>query len=382
MKFTLISALTLFTVLGLSQQAKAVNVEACAKNPMTSKPQVINLLQPIDQKLLNCVPGLSSIANTWKSKANKIASATSKFKIGNNGKSRIEKLEYNLAGNYISLVASARAAHTWKVPAVREKVPVDKWRWIEKEVCSPRNPFNGRRKCLTVKEKVLYVEMEWRTITPETSASASATCDYSYTFNISTGESKPIFNCGKGALGSVKLDASAVTAILRGEMPTMGQLLTSVDLTPPLFKDESRDAYHDVRNNMIARHQGSYVYFSSESFVNWASAKNQGVNVILSAVTAGSYGPEFARQVQEQLRSELTNMGTFASQTAIQLGSEQLASMITGKGSMKLNGFDVSVKVVNTPEVTQKCIIKPRRECMPAIELPRLGFAVIATPAR
>jgi hypothetical protein len=370
MKFTLISALTLFTVLGLSQQAKALNVEACAKNPMTSKPQVINLLQPIDQKLLNCVPGLSSIANTWKSKANKIASATSKFKIGNNGKSKIEKLEYNLTGNYVSLVASARAAHTWKIKECAvPRIVQACGKWV-------RTPW-GSKECVAP-----YPKQEGCNKWIDEPISASATCSYNYTFNISTGESKPVFSCGRGLLGEYKLDASAVTAILRGEMPTMGQLLTSVDFTPPLFKDESRDAYHDVRNNMIARHQGSHVYFSSESFVTWASAKNQAAGVIATAISGGGYGAEFARQLEQKLHSEINFMGTFASQTAIQLGSEQLASMITDKGSMKLNGFDVSVKVVNTPEVTQKCIIKPRRECMPAIELPRLGFAVIATPAR
>ncbi|EKQ71159.1 hypothetical protein OsccyDRAFT_1488 [Leptolyngbyaceae cyanobacterium JSC-12] len=370
MKFPLVSALALFTVLGLSQQAKALNVEACAKNPMTSKPQVINLLQPIDQKFLNCVPGLSSIANEWKSRANRITSATNKFKIGNNGNSKIEKLEYNLAGNYISLGCSAKAAHTWKIKecAIPEMGQTGCDKWVRtpwgKECVQPTFGQTGCKKWL------------------EQPISVSATCTYNYTFNISTGESKPVFSCGRGALGEYKLDASAVTAILRGEMPKMSELLTSVDFTPPLFKDESRDAYHDVRNNMIARHQGSHVYFSSESFVNWASAKNQGANIILTAISGGGYGAEFARQLEQRLRSEINFMGTFASQTAIQLGSEQLASMITGKGSMKLNGFDVSVKVVNTPEVTQKCIIKPRRECMPAIELPRLGFAVIATPAR
>jgi len=348
------------------------------------------LLQPIDQMLLNCVPELSSIANKWKSQANKITSATSKFKIGNNGNSKIEKLEYNLTGNYISLVVSARAAHTWKVPSVTIKVPVDKWRWVD----IPYPDVRMVRKCrLGVcanvpeaftnyrKEKVPYVEIELRT-TPSTSASASATCSYDYTFNISTTESKPVFKCGRGALGEYKLDASAVTAILRGEMPTMGQLLTSVDITPPLFKDESRDTYNDVRNGIIAGHQGSYVYFSSESFVNFASVKNQAVNGIASFISGGTYSAELVRQFQEKLRSELTYMGTFASQTAIQLGVEQLVSMMIDKKSMNLKGYELSMKLVKTPEITQKCIIKPQRKCSPAIEIPRLGFAIIATPAK
>jgi hypothetical protein len=353
MRAQLLSALSVLTVLGLSQPAKALNIEACAKNPMTARPQVINLLQPIDQKLLNCVPGLSSIAGGWRNRASKITASVGKLKIGNNGKSSIEKLEYNLAGNYIDLRVSARAAHTWKIKeCLIPRIVFNKWGIPRQEGCN-----------------------KW----VEQPISASATCSYNYTFNISTGESKPVFKCGRGALGEYTLDASAVTDVLRGEMPTMGKLLTSVSVVPPLFKDESRDEYHSVRNNMISRHQGSTVYFSSESFVNWASAKNQGANIILSVLSGGSYGAEFARQVGQRLQSELTYMGTFASQTAIQLSVEQILSMMTGKGTMRLNGFDVSVKIVNTPEITQKCIIKPRRECAPAIELPRLGFAIIAT---
>jgi hypothetical protein len=224
--------------------------------------------------------------------------------------------------------------------------------------------------------------MEVRTITPETSASASTTCTYNYTFNISTGESKPVLSCGRGALGEYKIDASAVTAILRGEMPTMGSLLNSISITPPLFSDNTRDEYQNVRNDMISKHQGSVVYFSSESFVNWASAENQGANIIVSALTVGSYGAELIRQIEQRLRTELTYMGTFAAQSSIQLGSEQIVSMMTGKGTMRLQGFDISVKVVNTPKIIQKCMVQPRRECIPEIKSPRLGFAIIATPRK
>lgn len=439
MKFLLISAMTTVALLGLSEQAKALNVEACARNPLTDKPQVINLLQPIDQKLLDCVPELSSIADNWRAQASKITSATNQFQIGNNGTSNIETLEYHLTGNYISLVASARAAHTWTIPAVKTDVPVPKFRttrqctvpnmvptyktvkecavprmvnycvewgelcafgrcikecivpgvkqdgclqWLDKKVVSGTRQ-EGCKKWTEVKVPD-GVTIETRIISPAQSISASATCTYNYTLNLSTGESKPVFSCGQGTLGEYKLDASAVTAILNGEMPTMGKLLTSVDFTPPLFQDESRDEYQNVRNSIIARHQGqgSIVYFSSQSFVNWASAKTQGANIILTAISGGGYGAEFARQVKQQLQTELTFMSSFAAQTATEFGIEQFMQMLTGGETIKLNGYDISVKAVNTPEVIQKCIVQPRRECSPEIESPRLGFAVIATPVR
>ncbi len=391
MKFTVISALSVFTVLGLSQQAKAYNLEACAKDPITSKPEVINLLQPIDQKMVNCIPNLDSITNQWQSKANSILSALNAVKIGNEGENDIEKLEYNTTGNTISLIVKVRAKHTWKetIPAIITNVPVDKWRWVDvpypdvrwEKKCSlgvcvkVPVPFTNHRK-----EKVPYTEMELRTITPEkvVSATASATCKYDYTFNLSTLEQKPIFNCGQGSLGNYELNASAITKILSGEMPTLGSLLTSVSLTPPLFKDANRDEYQKIKNEIISSNSNSIVYFSSESFVNWASAENQGANIILAALSGGGYSAELVRQIEEKLRSELTFMTAFASQTAINLGVEQIIAMMTGSSTQNFGGYNVSVKVVNTPYVVQKCVVNG--DCTPEIELPRLGFAIVATP--
>lgn len=390
MKFQLVFALTIFAILGLSQQAKAYNIEACAKDPMTTKPEKINLLQPIDTKMVNCIPKLDLISSQWQSKSDKILSVISQIKIGNNGSTGIEKLEYNITGNYISLVASAKAAHTWKVtiPAVKTKVPVDKWRWVD--VPYPDVRWNKKCKlgvCVKTpeyftnyrREKVPYTEMEIRTITPEkvVSESASTTCKYDYTFNLSTSEQKPVFNCGQGSLGNYKVDASAITKILNGEMPSLGSLLTSVNLTPPLFKDANRDTYNDVKNGIIASHAGSIVYFSSESFVNWASAENQGANVILSVISGGGYSAELTRQIAEKLRTELTFMGVFASQTAINLGIDQIISMMTESSTQNFGGYKISVKVVNTPSVIQKCIVNGG-DCTPEIKSPRLGFAIIA----
>ncbi|MFM6629419.1 MAG: hypothetical protein ACKPJK_09175 [Microcystis panniformis] len=418
MKSLSIFALIVSTVFGLSQKARAFDVEACAKNPLTTKPESINLLEPIDQKLLNCVPELSSIADKWRANADRIKSAVGELRIGNNGTSSIDRLEYNLTGNYISLSCSARAAHTWKIKecavprmvttyrTVKEcAVPrmvqdCAKWvrtpwgkecvapflrqdgceRWVEKRIPSGTRQEGCNR--WVEKQVPSGVRQEGCNQWVEEPVSASATCTYNYTFNMLTGESKPVFSCGQGALGEYKLDASAVTAILNGEMPNMGQILTSVSITPPLFSDESRDEYNNVRNDMISRHSGSIVYFSSEAFVNWASVENQGASIIATVLSGGSYGAEFARQVEQRLRTELTYMGTFASQTAIQLGTEQILSMMMGQGSMNLNSFDISVKVVDTPKVIQKCMIQPRRECSPEIQSPRVGFAIIATPTK
>lgn len=264
---------------------------------MTSTPQVINLLQPLDQKMVNCIPKLDSIASQWQSKADNIRAAINQIKLGNNGTTGIEKLEYNVTGNSISLGASAKAAHTWEVKnpptTIKEKFPVTKYRKVEE--CITRKKIFGRTICIGFETKNMpYVEIEWRTITIPSKTireSASATCKYDYTFNLSNFEQKPIFNCGRGSLGNFKLDASAFAKIFNDEMPTLGSLVTSISLTPPLFKDVNHDTYNDVKNGIIASHAGSIVYFYSESFVNWASVENQGVNGIAAVISGGAYGP-------------------------------------------------------------------------------------------
>ena len=396
MKFPLISAFTIFSLLGLCQSAKAYNLEACVKDPMTSKPQTINLLKPVDQKMLNCIPKLDSIASEWQSRSNSISSAINRVQIGNQGENEIEKLEYNLLSNTIFLVAKVRAKHTWKVtiPEVKEKVPVDKYRWVKvpypdvrkEEKCIGRGgrfkvckdvpvPFTNYRK-----EKVPYVEMEERIITPEqvVSKSASTTCKYDYTYNISTSERKPVFNCGQGSLGNYKLDASAITNILNGQTPSLGSLLTSFSYTPPLIKDENRDTYNPTKETIMLNNYRSIVYFSSESFVNWASLENFAASAIASFFTGGAYSQEIMRQMTEKLRTEVTFMTVFASQTAINLGAEEIVKMMTEKSTQNLGGYNVSVKFVDTPIMIRKCIVNTG-DCIPEIPSPRLGFAVIAS---
>lgn len=389
--------LSVFTILGMSQQAKGYDLEACAKDPIDRKPDVINLLQPFDQKMINCIPKLDSVASKWQSKSSSMLSAINQVKMGNEGENDIEKLEYNLGSNTISFVLKARAKHTWSVttPEIKENVPIPKFR-TSRECLIPKMGQTGCKKkvfgqCVLPtfgqvgcnKWKDIKIpdgfNMELRVLAPAKTIkeSASATCKYEYTLNLSTLEQKPIFNCGQGYLGNFKLDASAITQILNGEMPTVGKWLDALSFTPPLFKDANRDEYESVKNKLISAHPNSIVYFSSSSFVNWASTKNQGANVILSIISGGSFGAELTRQIEERLRTELTFMGIFASQTGTQLATGQIVSMMTGKESLDLQGYRVSVKVINTPEVYQKCVVNG--DCIPAIELPRLGFAIIAT---
>lgn len=108
-------------------------------------------------------------------------------------------------------------------------------------------------------------------------------------------------------------------------------------------------------------------------------SKNQAANVIITALSGGGYSPEFLRQLEEKLRSEIIYMADFTAQTAIDLGTEQILSMIQERKILNFDRYTVSVKVVDTPEVQQKCVVN-RSECTPPIQLSRLGFAIIASP--
>lgn len=385
-----LSLTTLSTVLGSPQSATAYDLEACAKNQM-SVPEVIDLLHPIDQKMIDCIPKLDLVAKQWQSRADEILSTINKVRIGNQGKNTIQKLEYNVNSKTLLLVAQIQAKHTWQttIPETKTEVPVEKWRLVDVPYPDTRWVKKCRMGiCVKVPEvftnykqqKVPYVVMEMRTITPEkvVSSTESATCKYDYTFNLSTLEDKPIFNCGQGSLGNYKLDASAITKILKGEMPTLGSLISNISFTPPLFKDANYDSYNDQRNKIIAEHPNSQVYFSSQSFVEWATAENHGVNIVATAISGGSYAPEFVRQIEERLITELRFLGTWASQTAVDLSNKQVISMLTTGEVIKLGKFSISVKSVNVPYVYQKCIVDGNN-CTPELKSPRLGFAIIAT---
>lgn len=343
-------ALTIASIFGLSPQAKAYNLKACNDAPF-KKTDVINLLQPVDQKMINCIPELNSTASKWKSKANKINSVIGKLQIGNNGKSKIERLEYRPSGNSIFLVALAKAAHTWKIKeCILPRIVINKWGLPKQDGCE-----------------------KW----VDKSISASTTCNYEYTYYISSKQSKPVFKCGKGALGSVKLDASAVNNILQGEMPTLGQILNAVDLTPPGFQDKSSDEYDNIRTKMLSNHSTSKVYFSSRSFVEWAATDTQAANLGASIVTFGAYTAKLKQELIKQLSGEIKNIGI---ELGVQLATDQIISMMENRGVIKVDGFDVSVKVVSVPKYMQKCMVKPRKDCLPRIQIPRAGYAIIVTP--
>jgi hypothetical protein len=144
-KSLIVCSFSIFTIIGLSQQAQGYNLEACAKDPMISKPERIYLLHPVDRKIINCIPKLDSIASQWQSKSNSMLSTINQVRIGNDGENNIEKLEYDVVSNTISFVLRVKSKHTWKVtiPEVKERVPIPQLK--TRQECSI--PLMGQTGC-------------------------------------------------------------------------------------------------------------------------------------------------------------------------------------------------------------------------------------------
>jgi hypothetical protein len=393
-------------IIVLPEEGHAFDLAACSQSPLTQVPEPINLLAPIDSKLINCVPGVAQIQSRWLGSVRQIQNAMGNFAIGNKGKAKIEKLEYYPSSKLISLQVSANAAHRWT--RVKEcLVPrMETTYSTVKECASPRivqvcgkwvtikNPFTGK----TVSKECIapypaqegcnrWVEARVPSGTRQVGCNkwldepveASAKCSYYYRHNISTRETRPQFGCNIGVLGEYKIDASAVTALLNGEVPSLGSLLNSVSITPPLFKDANYDSYTDIRSKTASRFSSSDVYFSSESFVNWASAENQGVNIILAALTGGGYSAEFTRQLYHRLQAELLFMAPFLARVGVSISADELLSLLKSDGSTTINNYRIAVRSINVPMEYQKCMIWPVNECVPSLRSPRLGFYIVAS---
>lgn len=136
------------------------------------------------------------------------------------------------------------------------------FQWIEKDVKVPVTRMEWRNipypSTETRYKKVPYpsvemqwkevpypdVEMQWKTVQPPP---LSATCNFTYLFNITTRESTPTLSCGQGGLGNLTLNASAVARVLNGEVPSVGSIVSSIGMTPPGVVEKLDDTYDRMR---------------------------------------------------------------------------------------------------------------------------------------
>lgn len=394
-------ALASSTAISISQSpAEAYNLRSCARNSYSQNPQVINLFRPINQRMIDCIPRLGSTSRRWRNMTHNLNNSISRLRMGNQGYSKVDSLTYNIPANTIYMQGTVRAKHTWKrtIPAVKTNVPYTIYKnrriWNPGHTKWEKRCFGlGRfKKCRSIPvsvggsyttKRVPVTRWRLKTITPARviPITNSATCKFYYSHNLSNRQNSSSISCGQGNLGNFKANMNALWSILNGQMPTLGDAINSVDITPPLFKTKTIDTYDSVRNNTLKNGGSSNVYFSSRSFSDWASVKNQGATVIASVFTGGAYSAEFTRQASQKFSNELRYMSGWLSRKGLSLTTEQLSSLFRTGKPVSYRGHNISVKIHKVPVYSQTCEVV-RRNCLPKIPNDRLAFSVVAEPKR
>lgn len=418
-----------------SESAGAFDVNSCINLTM---PETLDLLKPVDSTLEACVPELKKVNDLSSSVASKIngaLSALSGAEIGNEGKYELSRVTYSLSGKEIKVEGVIRARHVYgeikeqvpvpvtkyrkeqfpvpvtkyrkeKVPVTviktqtkrvpyiemesrciasfrgtclrRANVPVDKWREVTVKVPVvemqwkdiPYASVEMRWKDVPYPD----VEIQWKTIQPP---SISATCNYTYIYNLTTSESTPTISCGQGGLGNLAINASAIARVLNGEVPSLGSIVAAVNMVPPGVTDKSDDTYDQIRSQQSGAEPGSQTstYFSSRSFVEWASTKNLATNLILSGITGGALSSQLMLELEEKIKSEFIFFSQFATQVGAEIALEQFLELAK-TGSLSIPSLSsVEFKVVNVPVNRIMCVAGTDK-CNPPIPEPRIGFAI------
>ncbi|UUO14792.1 hypothetical protein [Dolichospermum heterosporum] len=215
------------------------------------------------------------------------------------------------------------------------------------------------------------VEMQWKTVQPPP---ISATCNFTYLFNITTTESTPTMSCGQGGLGNLTLNASAIARVLKGEVPSIGSVVSSLGVTPPGVVEKLDDTYDRMRAKKTAGE--TFSYFSSRSFVEWASAKNLAVNIAASTVTGGALSSQLVAELEGKLTSEFLYFSQFAAEKGATIAIGQFLELAK-TGSMDIPNFgSIQFEVVNVPLVRTMCVAGRADRCSPSLPEPRIGFVL------
>lgn len=394
---------------GMKAQAQELSEEqviACANLQM---PQSIDLMNPVDQNMLNCLPNLSTVVDKSKEMISVVKDGVGRLEIGNGGSSELNAVAYNIAMNEIELKGTVVAKHTAKVPdpsrpkmrwiekkikekvsglvdkKVKEQVPTGKvkfkkvcrlgacvnvpdgfeMRWIEKTIKVPGMVWVEKK----LKEQVPTGEFEMM------DQAVSATCKYTYSFNVMSARSGGGMDCGQSGDLGIKFNFAAIADILNGQMPTFANILKVVDFKTPVIEDKSNDTYDEVLAKLVTDHPTSKVYLASKPFVQWASLETLGAQVITNIVTLGAGSSMTTQEIQGQLRSEFQTFLPWLSSVGASIGIEEFLKLFADPTGLDLPNVRITAKMMSVPVMWQKCV--PGGACTPKVEKPRVGFAIL-----
>lgn len=119
-----------------------------------------------------------------------------------------------------------------------------------------------------------------------------------------------------------------------------------------------------------------FAYFSSRSFVEWASTKNLAANIVLSAVTGGALSSQLIAELEGKLTSEFSYFSQFAAERGATIALGQFLELAK-TGNMDFPNFgSIQFEVVNVPLIRTMCVVGRSDKCSPSIPEPRIGFVL------
>lgn len=403
-----------FVLIGLSgtkvqaQELSEEQVLACANLQM---PELIDLMNPVDQNMLNCLPNLSTVVDKSKEMMSVVKDGVGKLEIGNQGSNELNGVVYNIAMKEIDLKGTVVAKHTAKVPDpsrpkmrwIEKTIKVPGLVWAEKKVRIP-NPARPKfrqeckgprwaRICVPVPDGFEMMDKKVREQVPGLvdkrfkeqipiagefemmEQAVSATCKYTYTFNIMSTRSGGNMDCGQSGDLGMKFNFAAIADILNGQMPTFANILKAVDFKTPVVEDKSNDTYDEVLAKLVADHPTSKVYLASKPFVQWASVETLGAQVVTNIVTLGAGSSMTTQEIQGQLRGEFQTFLPWLSSVGTTIGLEEFLKLFADPTGLDLPNARITAKMMSVPVMWQKCV--PGGACTPKVEEPRLGFAIL-----
>lgn len=390
-----VSLLTSVTSLFV-RPVNAFDVRTCANIQL---PETVEFFKPIDSTLATCIPDLTQINDNAERVARGINGALLKLEVGNEGKTTLRRVAYSIPGREIIVEGSvqARQVTTLRVPTyrtIRERIPIPITRTERVKECAHPTWGNPCLRWVEFDVEVPDVRMEWReTRVPngfrnENQQLYSATCNYKYIYSLTTQESTPLLDCGQGGLGNAKFNASAIARLLNGEMPTISSVVSAIRFTPPGFTERLDDTYDKLRNthaNSFSPSGGgdaTFKYFASRTFVEWASARNQSINVAATVASGGSLSGELSRELLEKLRGEFIYFSSWAAQLGLNIAADKFFELVQ-TGRIDISGFQLTegtiksirFRAVNVP-LDQVTCLTGTNQCTPTISEPRLGFVI------
>ncbi len=206
--------------------------------------------------------------------------------------------------------------------------------------------------------------------------------DVGYHFAWSLGDIAPYIaevNFPNHIFGGVTINASALMSILNGKIPSLGQILQTVDFNvDKIITTQRTDVGQKRKDEIRQMYPNTFLYFASENFENANSLWQIIGEIIADGVTFGALSSKIVDSHIQDFVDEFTHVTKWLqfvlTTKTITLAINEIKQLLeTGKLS-KPNFPSLSMKAFSATITTEKCW---KNQCVSLPNQPRFGFAVI-----